>query len=207
MRDSVRLNSLENFLMNLPSISSKTWEMYSWAIPGSSMFCDLLFLVFSGVFLETAANFFLFFKVAMILREKFCQLWRLNWSFNSITKANISFYYEGNFQSKQTVNVFRKINTVPKATKLFNNIGTFVCPIYTFSLAGNITVYTPIQGTNRKKYFNYIIYKGKMPTLAWNKHLSVHFFLHRPHLFHLLAKKYGSNPSAMDIKVVIPSPT
>ena len=25
---------------------------------------------------------------------------------------------------------------------------------------GNIIVYTPNQGTNREKYFNYIIYKG-----------------------------------------------
>ena len=29
------------------------------------------------------------------------------------------------------------------------------------SLAGNIIVYTPNQGTNREKYFNHIIYKGK----------------------------------------------
>ena len=53
--------------------------MYSWAIPGPSVFSEWLFLVFSGVSLETAANFLLFLKVAMILREKFCQLRRLNW--------------------------------------------------------------------------------------------------------------------------------
>ena len=29
------------------------------------------------------------------------------------------------------------------------------------SLAGNMIVYTPNQGTNREKYFNHIIYKGK----------------------------------------------
>ena len=28
-----------------------------------------------------------------------------------------------------------------------------------------------------------------MPTLAGNKHLSVHFFLHRPRLFHLSREK------------------
>ena len=28
-------------------------------------------------------------------------------------------------------------------------------------MAGNIIVYTPIQGTNREKYFNHIVYKGK----------------------------------------------
>ena len=31
-RDSVRLNSFESFSVTLPSISSKTWEIYSWAI-------------------------------------------------------------------------------------------------------------------------------------------------------------------------------
>ena len=29
------------------------------------------------------------------------------------------------------------------------------------SLAGNIIVYTPNQGTNREKYFNHFISKGK----------------------------------------------
>ena len=81
MRDSVRLNSLENFLVTLPSISSETWEMYSWAIPGSSVFCDWLFLVISGVSLETAANFLLFHNVSMILKENLYQFWRLNWFF------------------------------------------------------------------------------------------------------------------------------
>ena len=94
-----------------------------------------------------------------------------------------------NFRSKQTVNVFRKMNTVPKATKLYNYISTFVSPIYTFFLAGNINVYMPIQGTNREKYFNHNIYKGRMPTLTGNKHLCVHFFFQRPRLFHLSTGK------------------
>ena len=68
-------------LVTLPSISSETWVIYSWAVSGSSVFCDWLFLVFSGVFPVNAANLLLFFKNALILREKFCQLWRLNWSY------------------------------------------------------------------------------------------------------------------------------
>ena len=72
---------LRSFLVTLPSISSETWEVYSWAISGSTAFRDWLFLVFSGVSLETAVGFLLFLKVAMILREKFCQWWRLIWSF------------------------------------------------------------------------------------------------------------------------------
>ena len=93
------------------------------------------------------------------------------------------------FQSKKTVNVSRKIKTVPKATKLCNNNNTFVSLIYTFSLVGNIIAYRPIQSTNRDKYFNHIIYEGKMPTLARSKHLSIHFFLHGPRFFHLLTEK------------------
>ena len=58
------------------------------------------------------------------------------------------------------------------------------------SLAGNIIVYTPNQGTNREKYFSHIIYqRNGMPTLVGNKHPSVHFFLHGPRLFHLSTEK------------------
>ena len=51
--------------------------------------------------------------------------------------------------------------TVLEGNNLYKNNCTFISPIYKFSLAGNIIVYTPNQGTNREKYFNHIIYKGK----------------------------------------------
>ena len=70
MRDSVRLNSWESFLVNLPSIFLETWVMYSSPIYGLSVFCGWLFLVFSGISPETAANFLLFLNFAIILREK-----------------------------------------------------------------------------------------------------------------------------------------
>ena len=38
---------------------------------------------------------------------------------------------------------------------------------------------------SREEYFNHNNYKGNMPTLAWIKQLSIHFFLYRPLLFHL----------------------
>ena len=57
------------------------------------------------------------------------------------------------------------------------------------SLAGSINVYAPNQGTNRQKCALLILsIKGKMPPLAGFKHLSVHFFLHGPRLFHFLTK-------------------
>ena len=43
IRDFVRLNSFESFLVTVPSIFSETWEMYSWAIFGSSVFCISFF--------------------------------------------------------------------------------------------------------------------------------------------------------------------
>ena len=64
------------------------------------------------------------------------------------------------FQRRQTVNVFKdKCNT--EGYNLYNNNSTVVPPIQNFSLAGNIIVYKPNQGTNREKYFIHIIYKGK----------------------------------------------
>ena len=59
---------------------------------------------------------------------------------------------------------------------ILNNKSTFVTPFYSFYLVGSIIVYPSIQGTNRDKHFNHIICKGRMPTLAGNKHLSIHFF-------------------------------
>ena len=82
MRDSVRLNFRESSSVTHSSIFSGIWEMYFWANLGLSVFCDWLLLVFSGTSLETAAKFLLFLNVVMILREKLCQLWRLNWFSN-----------------------------------------------------------------------------------------------------------------------------
>ena len=76
-----------------------------------------------------------------------------------------------------------------KATNLYSNNSTFVSPSCTFSLARNIIVYTPIKGRNREKYFNHIIYTGKMPTLTGSKHVSVRFFFHKTSLFHLSRAK------------------
>ena len=81
-------------------------------------------------------------------------------------------------------------DTIRKGYNLNNNNCTFISPIYTFPWRENLIVYTPDQGTNREKYFNHIIYQREgMPTLAGNKHPSVHFFPHGPRLFHLSTEK------------------
>ena len=87
------------------------------------------------------------------------------------------------------------------------NISNLFSPNYTFCLSGNIVVYTPSRCTNRERYFNHINYKGKMPTVAGNKHVSIYSFPHRPRLFYLSTKKFGSNSSKKDIKVVFPPST
>ena len=80
--------------------------------------------------------------------------------------------------------------TIPEGYNLNNNNNSiFVFPTYTYSLAGNTIIHTPNQGTSREKNFNHIIYKRKMPTLAGNKHLSVHCFVHGPRRFHLSTGK------------------
>ena len=140
----------------------------------------------SGVSIETASNFLLFLNVAMILRESLCQLWKLNCFFKFCNKSVDLLFYEGKgFPQKQSVNDFKKWIKYQKATNLSNSNITFIPPINTFALAGNIIVHTPTQGTNRGKNFNHNIYEGKMPTLARNTHLSVYFCLHRQRFFHL----------------------
>ena len=163
--------------------------MYSWAILVSNVFCDWLFLVFSVVSLETAANFLLLFKVAKTLREKLCQLWRLNWFSNLKQKCWFPLLWGKRVSTKANRWWFQRRSPIPEATKIYSNNSTSVSPIYTFSMAGNKAVYTPIQGTFMKKYFNHTIYKGKMPTLARKKHLSFYLLLHRTRLFHLSTEK------------------
>ena len=93
------------------------------------------------------------------------------------------------FQRKQTVNDFKSdCNT--KGYNLYNNTGTFISPIFTFSLAGNTIVYTPIRGKRREKYSNKIIYEGgKCQIWPEKKHFCVHIFFHRQSLSHLSTGK------------------
>ena len=105
----------------------------------------------------------------------------------------ISFFRGKKFQSVQTVNNEKNSFNNTRSCNFHNTSSTFVSPIYTFSLAGNIIVYTPIRGTNREKYFNHNIYKGQMPTLVRNKQVSNHFLFHRSRPFHLSTEK-GTGP-------------
>ena len=71
MRDSIRLNSWDSFLVILPSISSETCVIYYSLILGTDVFRDWPFLGFSScVSLVTAANFRLFLNVAIFLKGK-----------------------------------------------------------------------------------------------------------------------------------------
>ena len=94
-----------------------------------------------------------------------------------------------------------------KGYKLYDNSCTFVYTSYTFPLAGNRIVYTPIQGTKREKYLNHIIYKGKMSTLLGINTSPSNSSLRDRVVSIFRRKKYGSNPSEMGIKVIIPVPT
>ena len=149
------------------------------------MFCDWLFPVFLGVSHETAAVFLLFPKNCHDTEGKVL----------SAVKTEVMFYFYNksvyllllwakSFNEDKIVKDFNK-----KVQSLYIHSSTFVSAIYNFSLAGIITLYTPNQGTNREKYFNHIIYKARMPTLARNKHDSVHIFLHEPRLFYLPTEK------------------
>ena len=70
IRNSVRLNSWDSFLVTLHSIFFEAWVMCSSVNPGTNVFWNWLFLAFSCVSLETAANFRLFISVAIVLGDK-----------------------------------------------------------------------------------------------------------------------------------------
>ena len=85
--------------------------------------------------------------------------------------------------------------------------GTFISPIYTFSLAGSIIVCMPSQNTNREITLTKDDIKAEMPTLAIIKHLSIHFFPQGRLLSIFRRKVDEPNPLESDIKELIPAPT
>ena len=69
---------------------------------------------------------------------------------------------ENSFQSMTVNRVEKILNQVcTVAYQIHSHNSIFVSPIYTFSPAGNLIVYTPSQDTNMEKFFNYINYKEK----------------------------------------------
>ena len=136
--------------------------MYSLVIPASSVFCDWFFLVFSGVSLETAPNYLLFFDVAMIRREKLCQLWRLNSFFYFVTKVSISSITRGKGfnKSKQSLISKNECNTKrPQTFRLMIVLSSLL--FIPFFLGGKKTVCIPIQGTNGESILITLFIKRK----------------------------------------------
>ena len=109
--------------------------------------------------------------------------------------------------SKQTVNIFRKMNTVPKATKVNNNNSTFVSPIYAFSLAGKILFTRQFKVQLGKSTL--IILSIKEKCRLWREiKTSPSTSPSIDRVFPICdRKRYNYNPLDMDIKVVIPEPT
>ena len=62
---------------------------------------------------------------------------------------------------------------------------------------------SPSQGTNREKYFRDYNIKEKMPSLAGNEQLSIHFFPHKTRPFHISTEKLRTWPSETNIKCLI----
>ena len=76
------------------------------------------------------------------------------------------------------------------------------------SLAGNVINYTPDQGTNREKYFNRNIYQRERCRLWREINTLPSISSLTDCVFSIFRqKKVWSDPSEMDIKVVIPAPT
>ena len=120
------------FLVTLPAISSEAWEKYFWAFSGSIAFRDWLFLLFLRVSFETTASFFLFLKVAMILRENFWQQWRLNWS-SLIYNPEwwcLLIMREKSFNKCKRLMILK--GTIPEGYSFYILDSTFISSIYIF---------------------------------------------------------------------------
>ena len=79
--------------------------------------------------------------------------------------------------------------TVLEGNNLYNNNCTFSSPIYTFPWQETYLFTRQIKVQIGKSTLIILFTKEKMPTLAGNKHSSIHFFPHGPRLFHLSTEK------------------
>ena len=145
MRDSVRLNSRGSLLVTLPSISSETCVIYSSLTLGKDVFRDWPFLGCSScVSLVTAANFRLLSTLRSFWREKCYAVMKTElvcicystWDYNKKC-----------YSLKWTTSHNQYSQLIIKVILRFSPPNTFISPIYTFSLAGNIIAHTPSQGT------------------------------------------------------------
>ena len=121
----------------------------------------------------------MFLSVAIILRERkgstvvktelILYFWKELWFATRIKNSSswTKVLSESTTVKMKSVKYYSNSRfTIESWKYLYNNNNTFVSPFYTFSLAGNIIVYTAIQGANREKYFIHTINQEKMPTLA-----------------------------------------
>ena len=183
MRDSVLLNFWDSFLVTLPSFSSKTFLINSLLILRTDVFPDWPFLgCYSCVFNVWAANFRLFLNFVISLKGK-C---------NTDIKTELVFIcystwdYNKKWYSLEQTN--SQVQYSQLIIKVINRIylpSTSISPIYTSSWLETKIFTSQVKVQSREKYFNHSNYKEKMPTMAGNKRLSVHFFLYRQRLFHL----------------------
>ena len=94
------------------------------------------------------------------------------------------------FQRIQTVKkIFIKNGTIPKGYNLYINNCTFISPIYAFPWRQTQLFTRQIKVQKGKSTLIITFIKGEMPTLAGNKHLFIHFFLHGSRLLHLSTEK------------------
>ena len=206
MRDSARLNSWRSFLVTLRSISLEIWVMYSSAIAGLSVFCDWLFFVFSGLS-KLPITFSFFLRVAINLREKLvsCEDWNDLFFFNS---SLISYFYEvkGSNNSKQLMMENFVYNTREATIYIILTILAFLLFIH-FPWRETYLFTQQFQVQIRKSALIIIFIKEKCR--LWretNTFPSIYSLTDR--VFSIFRQKiYVSNPSEMNIKMLIPAPT
>ena len=145
MRDSVLMNSWDSFLVTSPSISSKICLICSWLILGMDVFRDWPFRGCSFcVSLATAANFGFFSQCCHIFEGKVLRSYEYCIRFHVLIKLEIIKKCRS---SEKTTSRNQYSQLIIKMILRISPFSTFIFPIYTFSLAGNITDYTPCQGT------------------------------------------------------------
>ena len=147
------------------------------------MFRDRPFLGCSSfVSLVTAANFRLLLNVGILLTGR-C---------HAVMKTDLVFIRYLIWDYNEKIDFLKETTSRIQHSQLIIKVILRICPLILWYF-----VFTPlpwretyllrrqVKVRSRKKYFNYIIYKEKMPNLTGNKHFSLHFPPHRQRHLHL----------------------
>ena len=188
LRDSVRLSSFENFIYSAFNLFKNLGDVFLCHF----WIKRVLQLTIPGIFRCFSRNccyFPLFPQSCHETEGKILSARKTGLKFFILINSDNFLLLWGKRVSIKCKQFDIKLGTIARSSNLYNNNTTLISAIYTFRWRETKLFTRQIEVQIGKCTLIILSLKGKQPTLAGNKHLSVHFFFHGARLFHLSTEK------------------